>query len=68
MAWGGDMAEGTLPLRTVLFKVTAGSTLETMPVIDNPGMTKSSSRRGRLRGGGAGGRAWSRDRVGLSQD
>jgi len=45
---GSDVAVGALPLRTVLFKVTVGSTLEATPVVKNPRVTKSSLRRGGL--------------------
>jgi len=46
MSRGCDVAEGTFPQRTVLFEMTAGSTLETPVVVEDPGMGWSLSSEG----------------------
>jgi len=46
MPRGSDIAESTLPLGAVLFKVTAGSTLKAVPVVKSPGMMSLVSRGG----------------------
>ena len=52
MSRGCDMAEGTLPEGTVLFKVAAGATVETAVVIEKSGVDRSllSGWRSTLRG------------------
>ena len=49
MARSSDVAEGALPLGTVLFKVAAGSTLKAVPVVEGPRVASLSMRRGGLR-------------------
>jgi len=44
VSWSCDMAEGTLPQKTVLFKVMTGFTLEATLVVEDPRVAKSSSR------------------------
>jgi len=68
MSRGRDVAEGTLPQQTVLFEMTAGSTLETPVMVKGSGMgwglssKRSSSDRGTMAapGGrsGAGDGSW----------
>ena len=41
MSRGRDVAEGTLPLRTVLFEMTARPTLETSVMVGDPGVDRS---------------------------
>jgi len=50
VSWSSDMAEGALPLGTVLFKVLAGATLEAAPVVEGPRVASSLSRESGLRG------------------
>jgi len=50
MSRGSDVAEGTLPLRTVLFKVVVGSTLEATPVVKGSGVASTPTRGGELGG------------------
>jgi len=46
MSRGCDVAEGTLPQWTVLFEMTAGSTLETPVVVEDAGMGRGLSSKG----------------------
>ena len=54
MSRGRDMAEGTLPEGTILFKVAAGSTLETLMVIKDSRVGRSLSSEGSGSVGGVG--------------
>jgi len=62
MSRGCDVAEGTLPQWTILFEMTAGSTLETSVVIEDARMGRglspngSSSIRGAMAASSGGGR------------
>jgi len=61
MSRGCDVAEGTLPQWTVLFEMTAESTLETLVVVENAGVgrglsLKRSSSVRRVAAPGGGGR------------
>jgi len=54
VSWSSDVAEGTLPLGTILFKVMAGSTLEATPVVKGSWVVSLVARGGGHREGLAG--------------
>jgi len=61
MARSSDVAEGTLPLGTVLFKVAVESTLKAVPVVEGPRVASMPVRGGGLGEGAVVGRDWGGD-------